>query len=989
MRKLALFLLVCVQIGASVLVRAQVGSACTDPIPFGKNYNATISGPCTKWYVGNTFDLPLTVRFYPENNSDPAPEIKLDLSCTPGVYEDPIACSIFCKDKSSYISLPYSITPSGKTDSEDHTYYELELGEFYRDQLLRAGISYNIEVFVEVIYQGGGSINITPDELFSQCMSTDKWLLLGVTRSVAANDEETYFVAPYANWTTDSVRYVWNGTQPATLAIGTTCDFSPETSDPHCLELVHMNAQDTLKHSNAKIIEMQTYAISTAHPVPGAMYYVKVVSDAPGTLTVEHIPEAELNVEAVELVYDQAAAVAANDLNTLYAIPNTWTSATRFDTPTDHIFKMYVGSTPEFGKQDAIATYQFNKDETGHWFGLTEADMTALWQQTTDQYLYVRFECSAATTVTPSAWTVSDCIGSSTPAEKNTTLSLGVRSKVKYRIYYNDWKNGNLAFTWDKTTLCKVMVSGDCAIGTTNDETLVAYAELKDDNLTYQVSAEDLSNWASAVDQDGYLYMRFYSNVAGQMTLTSTAPAEVDPEPDPDPEPEPAVSYVIADGESKNLSELDPAGTKSVTQIIVQPGGQLNVDDASIQIEELIIETNGSKSGQVHNGTNLHAQHVYLEYILTSCDAVASPDRWYAVSVPFAVEVNGGISRTCDDQTLVSGTDFLIKQYSGTLRASSGKGWLDKMDGVLEAGQFYMLGIDGNCNRWRFEKQAGQPYEGDAHIAYSEYASSNGKDAGWNSLANTLLEYMRMNMGGSALEYVVLYNNCTGQYLTRLISEVNLCVGQPFFMQTDGDGYFDFFYYSGANNMPALYAQRDAKPLMHFILTDEAQSTGIDHMYLTLHEHATADYTIGRDVARMTTDCKTAAQLWCTMSDGTQLSAHGIEKPTTSTTVSLELFAPEAGEYFLTLASRAMEGYEVELLHHGAWVATLDAQPVSLDLEAGNNSGYAIRISRRNIPTGIEDVQADNAQSTKVIINDHLYILRSGHMYDAQGKQVK
>ena len=125
------------------------------------------------------------------------------------------------------------------------------------------------------------------------------------------------------------------------------------------------------------------------------------------------------------------------------------------------------------------------------------------------------------------------------------------------------------------------------------------------------------------------------------------------------------------------------------------------------------------------------------------------------------------------------------------------------------------------------------------------------------------------------------------------------------------------------------------------------------------------------------------------MSDGTQLSAHGIERPTTSTTVGPELFAPKAGEYFLTLASRAMEGYEVELLHHGAWVATLDAQPVTLDLEAGNNNGYDIRISRRNIPTGIEDVQADNTQSTKVIINDHLYILRAGHMYDAQGKQVK
>ena len=408
MRRFALSLLVmCVQICVCVSARAQAGSSCTSPIPFGKNYSATISGPCAVWYMGNTFDLPLTVKFYPENNSDKAPELKLDLTCTPGVYEDEIACKLFCHNQSAYIPLPYRITPDGKTDSEGHMYYELELGEFYRDQLLRAGISYNIQVYVEVTYFGGGSINVAPDKL-SQCMDTDKWLLLGVTRTVEANDNETYFVAPYASWTNDSIRYVWSGTQPAVVAIGTTCGFDPmDESDPHRLEVMEMDAQDTVKHSNAKILNMQSYALNTTNPAPGAMFYVKAVSDAPGTLKVEHIPAAELNVEAEELVYDQAANVRANDINALYAIPKSWTSATRFYTPTDRIFKMYIGTTPEFGKQDAIATYQFNESEDGHWLGLTEADMTALRNQATDKYLYVRFECSDNTTVTPSTWTVS------------------------------------------------------------------------------------------------------------------------------------------------------------------------------------------------------------------------------------------------------------------------------------------------------------------------------------------------------------------------------------------------------------------------------------------------------------------------------------------------------------------------------------------------------------------------------------------------------
>jgi hypothetical protein len=191
--------------------------------------------------------------------------------------------------------------------------------------------------------------------------------------------------------------------------------------------------------------------------------------------------------------------------------------------------------------------------------------------------------------------------------------------------------------------------------------------------------------------------------------------------------------------------------------------------------------------------------------------------------------------------------------------------------------------------------------------------------------------------------------------------------------------------------MPAHRAPAQATtPLMHFTLADETQSTGVDNLFLTMHEDATADYTIGRDVARMTKDCKTAAQLWCTIPNGTELSAHGVAIPETETIVPLTLFAPTAGEYLLDMSCRAMNGYEVELLHNGVWVATLDeALPTVLELNAGTNSDYALRISRRNIPTGMEDVQGDNAQSTKVIINDHLYILRAGHMYDAQGKQVK
>lgn len=443
-------------------------------------------------------------------------------------------------------------------------------------------------------------------------------------------------------------------------------------------------------------------------------------------------------------------------------------------------------------------------------------------------------------------------------------------------------------------------------------------------------------------------------------------------------------TIVIDNGEDVDLEDI----LGDNPDIIIEPGGELNINASGISIGALIISADGVHSGEVHHGElPISAQHIYLEYILNPWGTTANPNRWYAFAVPFEVDLNGGISRTCDSKPLVSGTDFLILEYNGLLRALQGKGWSKKLTGSLEPGNFYMIGIDGNCNRWRFEKKAGQPVQGSAHVTYDEYYSSNPLDKGWNGMGNTQLEYSGMNMGASGITYMVTYNNRYGKYETHRIDEMNLFVGQPFFIQTAGEGSFDFHHY-GPSHMPALYATQATTPMMHFTLTDETQSTGTDHMYLTLHEGAVPTYTIGRDVARMSTDCKTAAQLWCTMLDGTQLSAHGISIPETEISVNIELFAPAAGEYSLDLDTRSMDCYEVELLHNGVLEATFGAQPVTLNLNAGTNSGYSLRISRK-APTSLEGVQNDKAQSTKVLIDGHLYILRAGHMYDAQGKKVQ
>ena len=581
---------VLLMISAASPVLAQTGASCNSPIRFGKNYSDNIAGAGTKWYVANTFDLPLTVKFYPNSSTAAAPEILMDFSCTTGVYDDSIVCSIFCTGQGSYLTLPYTVAPDRKTDPQGRVYYEVAIGEFYRDMLLSAGISYDLDVFVKVKYYCAGTINITPDAEFSQCMETDQWLLLGRTLQVAANDQETFFIAPYANWQQDSVRYIWSGSQPATVALGTTCDFDPlDIGDDRRIDVMNMKAGgDTANHTNADIRYYMTYMRNPTNTAKGGMFYVKVVSAGSGTLKVEHMPETPPAGGAVLLEYNKPNTIAANNTQ-LYAISRAWTSATLLETPTDHVFKMYIGANEDFTTETAIASYSFNRGESGHWFGWTAGDLTTLWNQASagQKYLYVRFECTEQTTLTPTLWTPSECYDKSKPVNKNDTIDVGLRSREIYRIFLTDWINGDMYATWEGTKMCKFLVSGSCTIGTNGDVASVIYYQEMTAGTTYTIPASEMAEWPTYADADGYIYMRFYSERSGRMALTSTAPEEVDPPDEPEPAVPHATIYVTcleaATGVQIQVSkaqtiQIKDADNHLVWQQLVQPGQPADVE---------------------------------------------------------------------------------------------------------------------------------------------------------------------------------------------------------------------------------------------------------------------------------------------------------------------------------------------------------------------------------------------------------------------------
>lgn len=577
MRKImSILLCVC----AVIYSYAGNGSSCTNAIKIDKGENPdfqySVSGAQTVWFTAQTFDLPLKVSFMPQSGQATdanKPDVYMDFTCsTQGVYDHPILCELFCPNSGSGISIdmPYKAVLTKEGNS-----WTISMGKYYRDLLLSAGIDENVDVFVRVEFKSAGTLALVPDTEFSDCMDGGKFMKLGDTIHIKANDTERYFILPFAQWSEDSIRISWTGDKPWHFAFASVCQFDPNNiSDPNIVDqrglpdIQILTSSDTVSYKAEEIRYYVEFGEKKYNAQAG-MYYGRVLSDGDGILKIERIPVAPPDGDATLLRYGKATTIFPNDTLALYALRRD-TVGLRFDCPTQHIVKMYLGKTASFTPATAFASYQYDITSEGHSLFLDSAAISELWKLTTDNYLYVRFQVTARTTVTPRIWRESDC------AKKWDRLKTGKTTierneQVYYRLYYNEWKGGDMKFYWEPnsgTNACIFWVGDTCQYALTTqplDAHVVWRKSITRKSNNMSISSTDIQGWANRVDDEGNLYVHFESGTSGSMTISSTAPAETDPV-------YPAATIAVVCEGTKVLvkaSKAQPIVVKNLSDVVV------------------------------------------------------------------------------------------------------------------------------------------------------------------------------------------------------------------------------------------------------------------------------------------------------------------------------------------------------------------------------------------------------------------------------------
>ena len=561
-----IFICACILItGVCATVRgaAGPGQSCYTAISIGKDFTANVQAGQTVWYSAWTFDLPLAVYFIPENESDPAPEVEMDFGCTSGIYSDPIICMLFCKGGTLTAPMPHK--PKLETTTVDGKFaYYISMGKTYRDLLLKMGIDYNVEVLIKVTYPAAGFMSIAPDNMFSSCMDGARIVHLGDSIPVEKEDSVSYVIVPYVQWQYDSIQYEWTGTEPCYIAIGNNCSFNPIKSNDAIIDGGPNSPMNPIPPGGKwKVTSnlLRDYVTDTInYPNEAGMYFAKFYSAAPGGMKITKVPTIPPKNNAIIMRYDRTYALSAQD-TTIYALPKTWTTNLEFNTPTHHIFQMIIANHPDFSEEHTLATYAYDPAENGHRLGIFSDEIKALWKKAIDQYLYVRFVCTESTSITASEWQVPACVSKwkSIVSGEEFQVARGSNGAVYYRLYYPQWKGGDMTFDWaGRNNKCPLFMGNTCSfeINPVDSHVFLNYEIPK--KSTWVLEQERVDTLGKYADEDGYIYLRFNPGGAAKMKITSSAPAETDPV-------YPSVTIAVAcDKEGKPYVQVSEAQTVTV-----------------------------------------------------------------------------------------------------------------------------------------------------------------------------------------------------------------------------------------------------------------------------------------------------------------------------------------------------------------------------------------------------------------------------------------
>lgn len=533
---------------ALVCTYAHAQSFCHLVQDVGTHYEDTVESAGTYYYSAWTYDLPMDVYI---TSLDPScsepPQVWADLTCTPGVYDDPNVQELV-RDTAKYgVSVPMYV--GCETQFIDgHYVHHLKLGKSYRNKLQLIGVDYNVRAYVKVVLPCAGAALMEQDTSSQACIKDARRLALTDGTRVLANDSLSTYLFPFKDWLTeaDSVALYWEGTEPAHVWLnGNNCEFEID---------VQHSWDNFIIPANEEVHLPKDYLNLGLREVPDStgFLFAKIFSAEEGICSTRPLlPETK---GATMLQFDSTYQVSAGE-NSFFCFPISWESI-KWEAQTRKKVTLYLHASPDQAPVDSFA-FDLENDSRRVLFW-SKPEMSLIKPHAIGELLFVRFRSSADFRLTPlSLSDLSPCVNKATRLRSGVTYPCS-KDNI-FGLYYSDWEGYPMQIQWvapQTNALQKIFIADTCEFQLRWDtystkKRCVYYHQTPRGGETFTIDSTTISEWKSRVTADGYFYLRI--TAGGTITLTNNKPEEEEPEDTPTGwfyvEPETEYRKVIHNGQ--------------------------------------------------------------------------------------------------------------------------------------------------------------------------------------------------------------------------------------------------------------------------------------------------------------------------------------------------------------------------------------------------------------------------------------------------------
>lgn len=313
--------------------------------------------------------------------------------------------------------------------------------------------------------------------------------------------------------------------------------------------------------------------------------------------------------------------------------------------------------------------------------------------------------------------------------------------------------------------------------------------------------------------------------------------------------------------------------------LVVEKDVEQKVDDLTVEVE------NGDSGAIIGDVTANSAKfNIHVE-----------EGRWYFLAFPFPVSLS----------SLNTNGEIAVRRYNGELRASTGTGWEDVTDDVLNVGEGYIIQCE---NSGVLSVPIEQPRFTNVTKMFNlmQHSADNPLNASWNLMGNPNLAYYSIN----DLGYDAPITVWTGDNYRTVRPGDDIYIIKPFeayFVQKpNGVDQMRYLFDMNTTYLEALQKAKQQGNVMRkapvnpdrlIVNIEVSDGEKSDMTRVAFSEKRTMDYEIGEDAAKFT--ASVVPQIY-SVHNGARYSIN--ERPMGSGVVNLGFIASKAGTYSIGIS---------------------------------------------------------------------------------------